>query len=102
MEEGVLLKMSSPKGGSPLSDWKLRHFKIRSLNIPVSIVAQDHTFLFHSRDWKKKQLQLAWIFFRSATKDDVKVNKTQIISAKIDRFRTTLSVSLLFQISCNP
>ena len=46
MEEGVLLKMSSPKGGSPLSDWKLRDFKIRSLDIPsINCCTRPHVFI---------------------------------------------------------
>ena len=39
-------------------------------------------FLFHSRDWKK--VQLAGTFFQSLVNDDVKVNKTQKMSSKID------------------
>ena len=45
---------------------------------PVSVIAQDHMFLLHSREWKKSSTLLN--FFQSLANDDVKVNKTQRIS----------------------
>ena len=36
---------------------------------------------------RKKNIQLTSTFFSAVGTDDVKVNKTQRISAKIDRFR---------------
>ena len=77
------------KGGSPLSDWKLHNCKIRSLSMPsISCCLKPHVFISFAQ--LKKKVQLAWTFFWLLANDDVKVNKTQKISAKIDRFRTRL------------
>ena len=54
----------------------------------VSVVAQDHMVLLHSSDWK---VQLTEIFIPSLANDDVKENKIQGISDKIDRIFETKS-----------
>ena len=84
------------KGGSQLSDWESRDCKIGLWACPVSVVAQDHMFLFCSRDWKN--INKLERFFQSLANEDVKVNKTQRISAKIDRFRTRPIVWILMQL----
>ena len=53
-------------------------------------------FLFQSRNWKKSSTSLN--FFQSLANDDVKVNKTQKVYAKVDRFRTRLFVWILMQL----
>ena len=63
------------KGGSPLSDWKSCDCRSDLWTCPVSVFAQDHVFLFHSRDWKK--VQLAWTFFQWLANDDVKASKSR-------------------------
>ena len=70
------------EGGSPLSDWKSRDCKIRSLSMPsTSYCTRPHVFTSFAR--LKKKLNWLEFFFPSLANDNVKVNKTQRISAEI-------------------
>ena len=81
-----------PKGGSPLSDGKSQDSNM-SLSMPsIGFCTRPHVFILFA-GWK------TWTFYQSPANDDVKVNKTQRISAKIDRFRTWLTVWILMQLT---
>ena len=74
------------KGRSPLSDWKSRDCKIKSLSLPsISLLHKTTCFYFIKAAEKKVQLSTSLnFFFQLLANDDFKVNKTQRIVYCLD------------------
>ena len=82
-------KYSSCKGWSPLIDWKSRYCEIRPLSMrSIICCTRRHVFTSFAR---LKKTSTSLNFFQSLANDDVKVNKTQRISDKIDLELESLS-----------
>ena len=80
----------------------IKRLKVALLQDKISQHAQyqllHKTTCFYLIRATGKKVQLGWTFFQSLVNDDLKVSKTQRISAKIDRFKIRLIVWIVMQL----